>query len=64
MSLAEAFKPAIDGLFGTMLSYAESSDRSRMKLSGWVTGPSDYIDDSVQGNKSCFGEDWGNTRAT
>lgn len=59
MPLAEAIQPAIHGLFGTILAYAEIGPTSRKKMSGWVQSSSEYIDDSVEGNQSVFGEDWG-----
>lgn len=62
MAIAKAVKPLIDGSFGTLLAFAETSDRSRTKWSGWSTAKPELIDDSVEGNKSCFGEDWGNTK--
>jgi len=59
MSATEAVEPAIYGLFGTMLAYAEIGDKSRKKMSGWVTPEAKYVDRSIEGNRSCFGEDWG-----
>ena len=59
MPLEKAVAPLLNNAFGTMLSYAAEGVSSRKKLSGWVVAPADQIDDTQEGNRSLFGEDWG-----
>jgi hypothetical protein len=59
MSTAEAAPPLLDGVFGTLLAYADKSSDSRRVLSKFVQSPEWQIDDSEKGNVSFFGEDWG-----
>jgi hypothetical protein len=59
MPLDKAVAPLLNNAFGTMLSYAAEGVSSRKKLSGWVVADADQIDDTQEGNRSLFGEDWG-----
>jgi hypothetical protein len=59
MPLEKAVAPLLNNAFGTMLSYAAEGVSSRKKLIGWVVADGDQIDDTHEGNRSLFGEDWG-----
>lgn len=59
MSADEAIKPLIDGVFGSLLEYAEDSPTSRKTLSGFIKETPDLVDKNRAGNNSFFGEDWG-----
>ena len=59
MSLSEAAAPFLRGTFGTLVSYLDHSKGAPRDLSGWEDSPDDYLDKSVDGNKTFFGEDWG-----
>ena len=61
MITAEAAKPVVDALFGTLLAYADRTEtsESRRYLSGFEKSPEWLIDNSDKGNTSFFGEDWG-----
>lgn len=59
LPLSKTMLPMINAAFGSILSYATAGGSSRKALSGWVTAHPDQIDDTPEGNKSLFGEDWG-----
>jgi hypothetical protein len=59
MPIEKVMAPIMNVAFGTMLSYAMEGFNSRRALSGWVPADPNQIDDTPEGNKSLFGEDWG-----
>jgi hypothetical protein len=60
MSVSDAAAPLVNSVLRNLESYADKkSPDSNFNRSGWSTPPPWQIDDSKQGNKSLFGEDWG-----
>jgi hypothetical protein len=60
MTLAEAAAPLFNMMYKTLLEYnQDDTSYSRSSLSKWVKSTEDLIDDSLEGRKSFFGEDWG-----
>lgn len=56
---AEALKPFLNAMYGTLVGHLDRAPGGRAALSRWSEPGEELIDRSAVGNRSYFGEDWG-----
>ncbi|KAI9740095.1 MAG: hypothetical protein M1818_004846 [Claussenomyces sp. TS43310] len=61
MSKPDIASTLLDNLFGTLISYADGvpGPNNKAMMSNFILAPAWAIDESPEGNRSVFGEDWG-----